>query len=690
MTVTDSTTGILFGGDYNPEQWSEDVWADDIRLMKQAGVNTASVGIFAWSSIEPEEGRYEFGWLDRVIEMLHDNGIGVILATPTASPPPWFSKAHPEALPTTREGVRLVHGSRDTYNPAAPAYRAAAAAVARALAERYGAHPAIRAWHLHNEYGTVSYGPLVDAEFRTWLQARYGDLATLNRVWHTSFWSQGYAAWDEILAPQQTQYLPNPTQVLDFKRFSADLLLACYQEQIDIVRELSAAPITTNFILPPWLHFDHWNFADASDFVSIDHYVDAAGADGAAHTAFGSDQARSFARGKPWLLMEQAANTTQVGKRILAKVPGQVLANSVQHVARGAFGILFFQWRAPYSGAEFFHSTMVPHAGENTRVFREVTELGALLGRMGELVAQPSAADSAADTPVTGVVNRPRVAIAWDADAWWAAETAGLPSDGFSFHRSARRVHRALWFMGVNVDFVRLDHDLSRYDVVLVPSQLMVTDAQAASLRGFVEAGGHAVVWYFSGTFDGDLHIIPGGYSGAFADLLGVRVEELLPIADGETVELDDGHTASDWSERIELRGAEVLVRFAHGSAQGRARGGAQAAGLPAITRNVVGAGSATYVSTEPDDAGLAAVLANVLARAGVEPDAPGAGDGLEAVRRYAGEGSYLFLINHPDRPRETSAVGTDILSGTAYDGPLTMEPGDMLVLREASASRPN
>jgi beta-galactosidase len=678
MSVTDANTGILFGGDYNPEQWSEDVWVDDIRLMKQAGVNTASVGIFAWSSIEPEEGRYEFGWLDRIIELLHANDIGVILATPTASPPPWFSKAHPEALPTTHDGIRLVHGSRDTYNPAAPAYRTAAAGVARALAERYGTHPAIRAWHLHNEYGTVSYGELVDAEFRTWLLARYGDLDTLNRVWHTAFWSQGYAAWEEILAPQQTQYLPNPTQVLDFKRFSADLLLACYQEQIDTVRELSDAPITTNFILPPWLHFDHWDFADASDFVSIDHYVDAAGAEGAAHTAFGADQARSFARGKPWLLMEQAANTTQIGKRILAKVPGQVLANSVQHVARGAFGILFFQWRAPYSGAEFFHSTMVPHAGEDTRVFREVTQLGALLGRMGELVAEPSAAGAGT---AAAAVNRPRVAIAWDADAWWAAETAGLPSDGFSFHRSARRVHRALWFLGISADFVKLDHELSRYDVVLVPSQLMVTDAQAESLRRFVWQGGHAVVWYFSGTFDADLHIIPGGYGGAFADMLGVRIEELLPMAPGETALLDDGRTASEWSERIELRGADALVRFADGGQNGETR--AQAAGLPAITRNAVGDGSATYVSTELDDSGLAAVLTDVLAMAHVEPDAPGAGDGLEAVRRYAGDDSYLFLVNHSDRPRETEATGTDILSGTSYAGRLTLGPGDMVVLRE-------
>ncbi|HEY5223233.1 MAG TPA: beta-galactosidase [Microbacteriaceae bacterium] len=675
MTLTGGATGILFGGDYNPEQWSEEVWHDDIRLMRQAGVNTASVGIFAWSSIEPEEGRYEFGWLDRIIRLLHENDIGVILATPTASPPPWFSIAHPEGLPVTREGVRLTHGSRDTYNPASPAYRAAASGVARALAARYGAHPAIRAWHLHNEYGTVSYGPLVDAGFRVWLQKRYGDLTTLNRVWHTAFWSQGYGTWDEILSPQQTQYLPNPTQVLDFKRFTADLLLDCYREQIDIVHALSDAPVTTNFMLPTWLHYDSWAFGDASDFVSIDHYVDASGADGAAHAAFGADQARSFAHGRPWLLMEQAANTTQSGGRILAKEPGQALATSVQHVSRGAFGVLFFQWRAPYSGAEFFHSTMVPHIGEDSRIFREVTRLGELLRTLAELAIDPVGADGGQRK-----VNGARVAIAWEADAWWASETAGLPSDAFSFYRSTRRTHRALWYLGIICDFVHLDHDLSGYDVVLVPSQLLATDVQAASLRAFVEAGGQAVVWYFSGTFDGDLHVIPGGYSGAFADLLGVRIEELLPLAEGATVSLDDGRTASEWSERIELRGAQALVHYASG----------HATGLPAVTRHEVGAGSATYVSTELGDSGLSLLLTDVLARAGVEPDAPGAGAGLEAVRRYAGTDVYLFLINHDESARETTAVGTDILTGARHHGVVTLAPGAVLVLRETPSSVSN
>lgn len=250
---------FLYGGDYNPEQWPEEVWHEDVRLMREAGVNTATIGVFSWSSLEPREGVYDFGWLDRVMDLLHEHGIQAILATPTASPPPWFTLAHPDGLPVTAEGVRLVHGSRDTYNPASPEYREACRRITTALAERYGQHPALAMWHVHNEYGSISYGPVTDAAFRRWLQERYADLETLNHTWNTAFWSQRYGSWEEILAPQATQYLPNPAQVLDFKRFSADLLSECLREQVTILREITPdVPLTTNFMLPTWNHYDQW------------------------------------------------------------------------------------------------------------------------------------------------------------------------------------------------------------------------------------------------------------------------------------------------------------------------------------------------------------------------------------------------------------------------------------------------
>ncbi|KQR66036.1 beta-galactosidase [Frigoribacterium sp. Leaf172] len=681
MSVVRGVDRVLFGGDYNPEQWPEHVWHDDARLMAIAGVNTVTLGVFSWSSIEPREGEYDFGWLDRVIDLMHAHGIGVVLATPTASPPPWFTKAHPEALNRTADGVQLVHGSRDVYDPSADAYREAARRVATALGERYGRHEAVVAWHVHNEYGSVSYGPATDRRFREWLRARYGDLGRLNEAWWSAFWSQRYAEWDEILAPQATQYLPNPTQMLDFRRFSAEVLLECYREQAEILRALSPdVPLTTNFMLPTWLHFDHWDFGAEVDFVSIDHYSDSPGVEGAAHAAFGADQARSFARGRPWLLMEQGANVTQVPGRMLVKEPGEVIRTSLQHVARGSDGALFFQWRAPLAGAEVFHSSMVPHSGPDSRAFREMTELGRVLGRLTDVVAPPEGSDARVVTP--------RVAIAWEPDSWWALESASLPSDHFSLLASVRRAHRELWFAGVSADLVRLDDDpaaLDAYDLLLVPSQLLATDEQAAGLDAWVRRGGHAVVWCFSGTVDADLHVRPGGYSGAFAETLGIRVEEPHPLPKGVAIAIEGGGRAHDWTEHVELRGASVVTRYAEGVLSGE----------PAITENRRGDGVATYVSAELDDATFTRVVTSALAAAGVRAEAPGAGGGVEVVRRHAGSGVVVAAINHTAETRtvtlrgtpidlEGGADGADGADGPVVDGPVDLAPGAFVFLHEA------
>ncbi|MEU7695816.1 beta-galactosidase, partial [Microbispora hainanensis] len=244
---------LWYGGDYNPEQWPEEVWAEDVALMRRAGVNLVTVGVFSWSRLEPSEGRYTFGWLDRVLGLLADGGIRVGLAVPTASPPPWFSLAHPDALTVTRDGVRLTHGSRDTYCVSAPAYREASLRITRALGERYRDHPALAMWHVHNEYGTPCHCDHAAAAFRAWLRERYGGLDALNDAWTTAFWSQHYSDWAQITPPRATQYLPNPAQALDFRRFVSDEMLAHFREQRDLLRELTPeVPVTTNYVLAGW------------------------------------------------------------------------------------------------------------------------------------------------------------------------------------------------------------------------------------------------------------------------------------------------------------------------------------------------------------------------------------------------------------------------------------------------------
>ena len=427
--------------------------------MRQAGVNLVTVGVFAWSRLEPEPGRYDFGWLDRVLDLLHDGGIRVALATPTASPPPWFSLAHPDALPVTADGVRLSHGSRDTYCASAPAYRAAARRIATALAERYRDHPALahvaRAQRVRHRLPLRS---LRRAPSARWLRERYGDLDALNDAWTTSFWSQHYTDWAQIRTPRATQYLPNPAQVLDFRRFCSDSLLAAYVEQRDLLRSATpGVPVTTNYVLGGWVPVDHARWSTEVDLVAIDHYPSSAGPRGRGADRLrrrpgpglgpaGGVRRRSRADeplgGPAWLLMESAPNLILTPGRMHAKEPGRMTRHSLAHVARGSRGAMFFQWRAPRGGAELFHSAMVPHAGPDTRVFREVVAFGAALRRVAEVRRGPRRGAGG-----DRLGRRQRVGVA----------EPGLPSAYVDYHDEVAAAHRALWRAGYATDVVGLD-----------------------------------------------------------------------------------------------------------------------------------------------------------------------------------------------------------------------------------------
>ncbi|WP_433004259.1 beta-galactosidase [Kribbella sp. CA-294648] len=641
---------LYYGGDYNPEQWSPEVWAEDMALMRRAGVNLATVGVFSWSSLEPEPGRYEFDWLDQVLDLLHGNGIRVNLATPTASPPPWFSLAHPDALPVTADGVRLLHGSRDTYCVCAPAYREAALGIARTLGERYGDHPALAMWHVHNEYGSTCYCDHVAGSFRTWLQRKYGDLAALNTAWLTAFWSQGYSAWEQVFPPRRTQYLPNPSQTLDFRRFLSDELLDAFREQRDVLRELSPGiPITTNFVFGGWVPVDHWRWSDEVDLVAIDHYPDSAGIEAEQQTAFGADLARAWGKGR-WLLMEQAASGLHDHGRVQAKEPGRMTRNSLSHVARGSSGALFFQWRASRGGAERFHSGMVPHAGADSRAFEEIVEFGELLPKLAEADAAKVDAE---------------VAILWDAESWWATDGPGLPSSEIDYLAAVRAAHRQLWNLGVGTDFAHPTSDLSAYKVVIVPSLYLVSDEAAEAVNRYAEGGGQLLVTSLSGIADANAQIRLGGYPGAFRELLGIRVEEFLPV--GGTIELNNGAVGEGWSERVRLDGAEAVARYQGGTLDG----------LPAITRYR----NAWYLSTWLRDPAYESLVEQVVRAAGVEPS--GLPRGVEVITRTAGDSQYRFVLNHTTDEVSLPYGGLDLVRGETADK-VSVAPGGWVVLRES------
>ena len=641
------TDRFLFGGDYNPEQWPEEVWQEDVALMHRAGVNTVTVGVFSWSVLEPAEGRYEFGWLDRVLDLMHAHDVGVFLATPTASPPPWFTRAYPDALPVGPDGVRLTHGSRDTYSISSPDYRRAARRITGELARRYAQHPALLGWHLHNEYGSYDWGPHAAAAFRRWLQRRHGSLDALNRAWYTAFWSQRYSDWEDVLPPRATQYLANPTQGLDFRRFMSDEMLDAFREQQEeVLAAGSTVPVTTNFMLPTWNHLEQWSWSAALDVVSMDHYLDTDGPDGETHAAYGSDLSRSWGRGAPWLLMEQSTTSSTLPGRRVHKETHRVIRNSLSYIARGSQGALFFQWRAPAAGAEVWHGGIVPHVGADSASFEGFTELGRVLESIRE-VAEP---------PATGPVVEADVAIVWHAEGWWATEVDHLPSGSLDYSDAVRSTHRALWHAGIAVDFVSPDAPLEGYRLVLVPSLYALDDAAVANVEAFVRGGGHLAVWPFTGFADENLHVAPGGYPGRLRELLGVRVEELHPLDAAEEVRLElAGGTAcgTGWSERLTSTGAQVVGRYPDGS--------------PALTRHAVGSGVAHYVSTFLDPASLQDWLVDLTREALVSPPlgaAPPAG--IEVVVRRGAHHEYLFVLNHTAQTVTLTGRGHDLVSDRA------------------------
>ncbi|WP_053749131.1 beta-galactosidase [Streptomyces sp. MMG1533] len=658
--------GIAYGGDYNPEQWPEEVWAEDMRLMREAGVTMVSVGIFSWALLEPSEGVYDFSRLDRILDLLHENGIAADLATPTAAPPAWFFRAHPQALPVDRDGRGLSYGSRQTFCPSSPAYREAALRITGELAARYADHPAVVMWHVHNEYGCHNaecYCEVSAQAFRRWLRARYeNDLAALNDAWGTTFWSQWYYDWDEIIPPRATGAVPNPAHRLDWRRFCSDELLSLYKAEREVLREAAPeVPATTNFmVMFAFDALDYWRWAPELDIVSNDHYLQSMDPESEIDIALSGDLVRSLAGGRPWLLMEHSTGAVNWQPVNRAKTAGELRRNALAHVAHGADGIAYFQWRAAKAGAEQWHSAMLPHAGTDSRIWRDVVALGADLKALAE---------------VRGSTGTASVAIVWDWNARWALGLPSQPSEEVRYPDLVRSWYEPLWRSGVAVDFVRPDADLSAYRLVLAPSLYLVDDEGAANLTRFAEAGGTLAVGFHSGAVDENCHVRLGGYPGAFREALGVRSDELFPLLPGESVGLSEGGTASLWSERLRLEGAEAVTSYTSGPLTG----------VPAVTRRTYGTGTAWYVATLPDPSTLAALLDRVRTEAGVEPVRV-TPEGVEAVLRRGENADYLFLINHGERDAEVEVApdGTELLTAKRLEGgSVTVPAGGVAVVRE-------
>jgi beta-galactosidase len=624
---------VWFGGDYNPEQWPEQVWAEDVALMHAAGVTLVTVGVFSWARLEPRPGEYDLDWLDRVIGLLHGAGIAVDLATATASPPPWLARLDPASLPMLADGTRLWPGSRQAFCPSSVTYRERSLELVARIAERFGRHPAVALWHVGNESGNHVGECFCDrsaARFRDWLVRRHGDLDGLNAAWGTSFWSQRYSDWAEVLPPRATPTFPNPGQRLDWRRFCSDELLDQYLAEREVLRRHSDRPATTNFVGFRRPTLDYWSWAGHLDVVSQDTYQDPADPRTHVDAAMVADLMRGLRGGRPWLLMEQTTARVNWRERNVAKRPGQYRLWSLQAVARGSDAVLHFQWRQSAAGAEKWHSAMVGHDGA---VLPEVSALGRELATL---------------TGVAGTRVETEAAILFSWPSWWAQSQPAQPAAELDHLAETSRWYGAAWDEGITLEFVAPGADLTGRRLVLVPTVYLLADADVAAMARYVAAGGTLLVGCWSGLVDERDQVPRGRYPARLRDLLGVTVAEHLPLAGPAMVRMDGAdHAVEVWSERLEPDpDTEVLARYAGGDLDG----------APAITRR----GGVFYASAPLPPLAARALVARAAGQAGVRPVLPGAPPGLEAVRR----GGALFLLNHTDEPLEVEVGRRPVLVG--------------------------
>ncbi|MFP3464001.1 beta-galactosidase [Leifsonia sp. SIMBA_070] len=657
------TEGLSFGGDYNPEQWSREVVLEDLALMREAGVNLVTLGVFSWVVHEPRDGEFDFSWIDGMLDLLHENGIRVDLATPTAAVPMWLHLAHPEILPQDAFGHPLAPGGRLGWCPSSPVFRGYALRVVEALAEHVAGHPAIALWHVGNEFGGGNarcHCPVSNDHFRAWLRDRYTSIDAVNSAWGMAFWGNTYSSFDEITTPSGAT-AHNPGQLLDYERFSSDALLEQYRAEREILKRWTPdVPVTTNFMVglgPDVVDYARW--APEMDIVANDHYTYGPDPLRRQELAFSGDRMRGMSDGGPWMLMEHAAGAASWHPINQPKGPGELARHAFAHVARGSNSVMFFQWRASRSGTEQFHSAMVPHAGRDSRMFEDIVRLGADLTHLDEVM----------DTVVADV----QVAFLHDNEAGWALKSGLKPTNQPSYADTARAFHNAFFDRAVTVDVVPAWVPLDGYKLVVVPGLFLASEETARHVAAFAEAGGTVVVTWFSGIVDEHNTVITGGYPGAFRELLGVRGEEFSPLTPEQSVDLDNGWRGVRWTELLRSVDADVVAAHSGGALAGR----------PAVTRRATtGGGAAWYLSVDLDRPSLDDFAARIIAQAGIVPVAT-VSPGVEAVRRASAESSYLFLINHADTEGWADASGTDLLTGAAHEGRVALRAGAVAVIRE-------
>ncbi|MGI5900284.1 MAG: beta-galactosidase [Christensenellales bacterium] len=661
---------IMHGGDYNPDQWRHmpRIIDEDMRLMKLAKCNLMSVGMFAWSALEPEEGVFNFGWLDDVLNKTSANGGYVFLATPSAARPAWMSLKYPEVLRVRDDGLRNFHGARHNHCYTSPVYREKIAIINEKLAERYHDHPAVVGWHVSNEYGGTCYCGLCQQAFREYLKDKFKDIDVLNEAWATDFWSHRYNSFDQIEAPSKYGESSVDGLTIEWKRFVTVQTMDFMRHECVPIKKYSDKPITANF-MGAYPGLDYFKFKDLLDVASWDAYPPWRANDDdinvANRIAFAHDITRSIL-GKPFLLMESTPSMVNWMEVCKPKRPGMHKLSSLQAVAHGADSVQYFQWRKSRGSFEKHHGAVVDHVGhENTRVFRDVQELGDILERL----------------PCAGADVKAEAAIIFDWENRWALAAAQAARKDKSADDVALEHYSALRRCGINVDIIDSEYPLDGYKLVIAPMLYMLKPKAAENIRKFVEEGGAFVMTHFSAMVDENSLCFLGGCPGKLMDVMGVWNEEYDALYDGEEnfIITEEGkeYKFSFMCDIIHSKGAEVLAKYSSDFYKG----------MPALTRNCFGKGSAYYMAARMENVFLEDFYSEVTKEAGIDRpiknDALLPGGVLVSSREKEGE-ETVFLMNFSQQQKEVDLGANkykNALTGENISGKVNLDAVGVIIL---------
>ena len=656
---------MLYGGDYNPEQWPKDVWQQDMELFDKAGINSATINVFSWARIQPAEEVYDFRELDEIVDTLAKAGKQIVLATSTAALPAWMVKRYPEVARVDYEGRRHKFGQRHNACPNSPVYRHFVKELTARLAERYGSHEHVVCWHINNEYGGECYCENCEKAFRVWLRKKYGTIEALNKAWNLTFWGHNIYDWDEVVLPNalsegiEGEEEPGNEKTafagisIDYRRFNSDSILDNFRLERDTIRQYDRDTLVTTNLMGTYKGLDYFKWAKEMDIVSWDNYpsYDTPWS----HVAMRHDLMRGL-KNAPFMLMEQTPSQQNWQPYNSLKKPGQMRAQSWQTVAHGADTIQFFQLRRSVGGCEKFHGAVIGHAGsDQTRVFREVAQLGEELNRIGD--------------SIIGSKTESKVGIMFDWDNYWALEYTSGPNKDLKYVDQITRYYEYFYSKNMSVDLIPVDADFSRYDLVAAPVLYMVKEGMAKALERYVAEGGTLVTGFMSGIVNESDNVHLGGYPGPLRALAGIWAEEIDALAPEQSNEIlfTDGTKACCGllCDILHLEGAEEIARY----------GSNFYAGTPAVTKNAFGKGYTYYVGSVLSEDGLEKVLDLACAGAGVA-SVIGEETELEVTRRISDAGAVYFVMNFKDQELPLPTVFTgkkDLLSGQ------TMEEGEML-----------